>query len=92
MRGHYLVFDKAIVTAARNGFRLDRAFASERASMMYAELGDELWCNDYFRKAKDAYEELEAFGKVDEMGDDPAEKSSKSCCRFWWTRRKFRLF
>ena len=62
------LFDKAIVTAARNGFRNDRALASERCAAMYAAL-DEFWFDDYWTKSKEAYTELEAFGKLDEMNE-----------------------
>jgi hypothetical protein len=65
------LFDKAIVTAARNGFRGDRALASERCSLMYHKLGDDFWFKDYHEKAKDAYKEMEAYGKLDQMTEEP---------------------
>ena len=62
------LFDKAIVTAARNGFRNDRALASERCSEWYRFNGDDdLAANDYLREAFKCYKEMEAFGKVNEM-------------------------
>ena len=61
------LFDKAIVTAARNGFRNDRALATERCAAMYESENDETWFGDYFAKATNAYHEIGAFGKVDHM-------------------------
>jgi predicted ATPase len=61
------LFDKAIVTAARNGYRNDRALASERCAAMYTALGDDFWAKDYLEKAREAYEELEAYGKLQRM-------------------------
>ena len=65
-RTHKL-YNKAIATAARNGFRNDRALASERCGRMYDQLGDEDWANEYYKQAHDAYSEMEAFGKIDHM-------------------------
>ena len=68
------LFDKAIVTAARNGFQNDRALASERCAAMCKALGDEFWFQDYYSKAKEAYTAMEAFGKVEQMVDHSTEK------------------
>jgi predicted ATPase len=61
------LYDKAIATSARNGFQNDRALASERCGGMFGHAGDEDWANDYFKKAHEAYSEMEAFGKIDQM-------------------------
>ena len=61
-------FDLAIVTAARNGFRNDKAFASERCADWYAFTGDdETIAKEYLQMAYNGYQEMEAFGKLDEM-------------------------
>lgn len=61
------LFNKAIVTAARNGYRNDRALACERCADMYEHNGDVDWARDYRHRAHQAYEEMEAFGKLDHM-------------------------
>ncbi len=74
------LFDKAIVTSARNGFRGDRALATERCAIMYDILGDDFWFNDYHEKAKEAYQEMEAFGKVEQMNDALTRKETNRPC------------
>jgi hypothetical protein len=61
------LYDKAIATAARSGFRNDTALASERCGGMFDRAGDEDRATDYFIKAHEAYSEMEAFGKIDQM-------------------------
>jgi tetratricopeptide (TPR) repeat protein len=61
------LYDKAIVTSARNGFRNDRALASERCGGILYDAGDKAWATDYFKKANEGYSEIEAFGKIDQM-------------------------
>lgn len=61
------LFDKAIVTAARNGFRNDRALASERCAEWHRFAGNDDIANDYLHQAFECYTEMEAFGKLDEM-------------------------
>ena len=61
------LYDKAIATAARNGFRNDRALACERCERMFDKSGDEEWATEYFKQAHEAYTEMEAFGKIDHM-------------------------
>jgi hypothetical protein len=34
---------------------------------MFGHVGDEDWATDYFKKAHEAYSEMEAFGKIDQM-------------------------
>jgi predicted ATPase len=66
------LFNKAIATAARHGYRNDRALASERCADMHVHIGDADWASDYSQKAYKAYEEMEAFGKLDHMTKDHA--------------------
>jgi predicted ATPase len=66
------LFNKAIATAARNGYRNDRALASERCADMYVHIRDADWAQYYSQKAYEAYEEMEAFGKLDHMTKDHA--------------------
>lgn len=61
------LFDKAIVTAARNGFRNDRALATERCAAMYESESDQTWFEEYFSRAMEAYREIGAIGKVEHM-------------------------
>jgi len=69
------LYDKAIVTAARNGFRNDRALATERCADMYAwrisggedKTEYEYWYKEYLERARVCYEEIEAFGKVEDL-------------------------
>ena len=71
------LFDLAIVTSARNGFRNDRALATERCADMYLYVAhDDFWFHDYFEKACEAYREFEAFGKVEHMIREPRLKES----------------
>lgn len=72
------LFDKAIVTAARNGFRNDRALATERCAAMHESAKDEIWFEDYFVKAIEAYQEIGAVGKVDHMTKKRDECHGKS--------------
>ena len=64
------LYEKAIVTSARNGFRSDRALANERCGDMYQQLGDQYWAEHFYRKAYEAYEQIQAFGKLDHMVKD----------------------
>jgi tetratricopeptide (TPR) repeat protein len=63
------LYDKAIATSARNGFRNDKALASERCGGILYHAGDEDWATDYFKKAHEAYSEIEAFGKIDQINN-----------------------
>jgi predicted ATPase len=61
------LYDNAIATAARSGFRNDTALAYERCGGMFDRAGDEDRAIDYYIKAHELYSELEAFGKIDQM-------------------------
>ena len=61
------LYEKAIVTSARHGYRNDKALACERCGDMYELLGDKFWTADFYRKAYEAYEEMEAYGKLEYM-------------------------
>jgi hypothetical protein len=63
------LFEKAIVTAARNAFRYDRALAHERCADWFRSIGDEERAKDHLQGAFNAYREVEAFGKVEEMAN-----------------------
>jgi hypothetical protein len=58
------LYDKSIKSAARNGFRSDRALANERCAHMLQQTDDEFWSNEYFHSACDEYIEFEAHAKV----------------------------
>jgi hypothetical protein len=60
-------YDKSIASAARNGFRSDRALANERCAHMYQQIDDEFWSNEYFHRAYDEYLEFEAHAKADQL-------------------------
>jgi hypothetical protein len=67
-----ILFDKAIASAGRNGFRMDLALANERcADMCSLVLEDKIWTNHYRKKAIEAYTEVDAFGKVSCMNNQP---------------------
>lgn len=73
-----LFFDLAIVTAARNGFRNDKALACERCADWYRFTGDDdTRAKDYLQMAFNYYEEMHAFGKLDEMAN--RSPSLRSC-------------
>ena len=72
------LFDLAIVTAARNGFRNDKALACERCADWYRFTGDDdTVAKDYLQMAFNYYEEMNAFGKLDEMAT--RSPSLRSC-------------
>lgn len=71
-------FDLSIVTAARNGFRNDKALAYERCADWFRFSGDdETLAKEYMQMAFNCYKEMEAFGKLDEMAD--RSPSLRSC-------------
>jgi hypothetical protein len=61
------LYDKSITSAARNGFRSDRALANERCAHMFQQLDDAFWTQEYFHRAYDEYVEFEAHAKVDQL-------------------------
>lgn len=72
-----ILFDKAIASAGRHGFRMDQALANERcADMCSLILQDKVWTNHYRKKAIEAYTEVEAFGKVASMTNQPISGDS----------------
>jgi len=61
------LYDKAIMTANRNGFKQDNALANELAGVFCLESYDLYWATFYLERACWTYNQWGAFGKVNQL-------------------------